>query len=120
MQGSSDANPDGAAKKQTALSGRERMKTVAFKMPSEDYETTKGVFERNGLTVGAGIRFALTEFVRKHTEPSGRVRLWKVTLDGKVIDRLFYLGNVNAEEVRSYLIREEKADPSIVVDEDRI
>ena len=47
---------------------REKMKTVTFQMKPSDYEKLKGVLEGLGLAPGAGIRFALAEFMRKHKE----------------------------------------------------
>jgi hypothetical protein len=45
---------------------REKMRTVTFQMKPSDYERLKEVLEGLGLAPGAGIRFALNEFMRKH------------------------------------------------------
>ena len=47
---------------------REKMRTVTFQMKPSDYEKLKEVLEGLGLAPGAGIRFALAEFMRKHKE----------------------------------------------------
>ena len=40
------------------------MHTVSFQIPPADYEEAKTAFAALGLTTGAGIRFALKEFLR--------------------------------------------------------
>lgn len=40
------------------------MVTVNFKMPGPEYEALKAYFQEIGLTPGAGLRFALAEFMR--------------------------------------------------------
>ena len=45
---------------------KEKMKTVTFQMKPSDYEALKDVLADLGLAPGAGIRFALAEFMRKH------------------------------------------------------
>jgi hypothetical protein len=47
---------------------KERMKTVSFQIRPSDYEELRKIFEGLGLSVGSGLRFALTEFKRNHTK----------------------------------------------------
>ena len=57
---------DSRAKEAAELAGQsqENMVTVSFQIKPSDYETLKGVFYQLGLKTGAGIRFALMEFLR--------------------------------------------------------
>ncbi len=47
---------------------REKMKTVTFQMKPSDYEALKAVLADLGLAPGAGIRFALAEFMRNRQD----------------------------------------------------
>jgi len=46
--------------------GKEKMKTVSFQMRPTDYKKLKDIFSTLGLSPGSGLRFALTEFLRKY------------------------------------------------------
>ena len=46
------------------MKAREKMKTISFQIRPTDYATLKTVFYELGLTTGAGLRFALKEFLR--------------------------------------------------------
>ena len=50
----------------TKIRQKEKMKTVSFQIRPSDYEELQIIFETLGLTTGAGLRYALTEFKRKY------------------------------------------------------
>ena len=50
--------------KETTIDKKEKMKTISLQIKPSDYESLKSVFHQLGLSTGAGIRFALTEFLR--------------------------------------------------------
>ena len=54
--------------KNSAQPQKEKMKTVSFQIRPSDYEDLRKIFSDLGLTIGSGLRFALTEFKRKHSE----------------------------------------------------
>jgi len=92
------------------------MQQVAFKMPREDYTALKKTFERLGLTAGAGIRFALGEFMDRRRSPGGKMTAWAVTLDGKPVETVFFLGDMTAAAVKVALIEEHGFAPGIEVE----
>lgn len=49
-----------------APESKEKMKTVSFQIKPTDYENLKTIFNTLGLSAGSGLRFALTEFLRKY------------------------------------------------------
>lgn len=45
---------------------KEKLKTVSFQIKPSDYRELKKIFDELGLSTGSGLRFALTEFLRKY------------------------------------------------------
>jgi hypothetical protein len=46
----------------------EKMKTVSFQIKPTDYELAREMFAKMGLSIGAGIRLAITELMRSRKE----------------------------------------------------